>query len=157
VVALDPKPPHAGHLSRSLSSSWLLRCFDLYSERVVFLLESIPAREEYFKRFRVGDPLYMTYPVEPSLLEFICYLKQGRIRDFLLQLHNALEYGAMNRFPELTLEYARQHPLDILGREISQRDIDGYHKYRGEPMAPEPTGRSWDGTVKGFKETNKPL
>jgi hypothetical protein len=75
------------------------------------------------------------------------FLLRSIVQTFVLNAH----------FPELTLEYAYQHPLDVLGREISQRDIDGYHNYRGEPMAPEPTGRSWGGAIKGFKETNKPL
>lgn len=116
---------------------------------------AIGLAEEYFRRFRVGEPPYVTYPVEPALLEFTCYLKQGRIRDFLLQLHNALEYGAMNGFPELTMDYAFKNPLDVLGRDVSKKDIEGYHRYKGEPVAPEPTGRSWGGAVKGFKETNK--
>ncbi len=117
---------------------------------------SIPLAEEYFKHFRVGDSPYPTYPVEPELLEFMCYLERGLIRRFLQLLHNALAFGIGNGYPELTMEYARTHSTDILGKEVDQKTIDDFNAHRGRPVAPEPTGRSWGGAVKGFKETSNP-
>jgi hypothetical protein len=117
---------------------------------------AIRLAEEYFKHFRVGDSPYSTYPVEPELLEFMCYLERGLIRRFLQLLHNALAFGIGNGYPELTMEYARAHSTDILGKEVDQKTIDDFNAHRGRPVAPEPTGRSWGGAVKGFKETGNP-
>ena len=92
---------------------------------------AIHLAEEYFKRFRVGEPPYATYPVEPELLEFMCYLKRGLIREFLQLLHNALDYGVGNGYPELTFDYAREHSTDVLGREVDQRTIEDFNRHKG--------------------------
>jgi hypothetical protein len=112
---------------------------------------AIHLAEEYFRRFRVGEPPYATYPVEPELLEFMCYLKRGLIREFLQLLHNALDYGVGNGCPELTFDYAREHSTDVLGREVDQRTIEGFNRHKGRTAAEVPSGRSISGLVKGFK------
>jgi hypothetical protein len=113
---------------------------------------AISLAEEYFRRFRVGDAPYASYPVEPELLEFMCYMHRGLIRGFLQQLHNALDYGVGNGFPELTLGFAKEHSLDVLGREVDQKLVDGFNKNKGKAAVP---GRSWSGVMKGFKEEEK--
>jgi hypothetical protein len=96
---------------------------------------AISLAEEYFRRFRTGESPYTTYPIEPELLEFICYLQRGLIRGFLQQLHYALDFGVNNGYPELTYNYSKEHPLDILGREIDQRTIEGFNKHKGKITA----------------------
>jgi hypothetical protein len=116
---------------------------------------AISLAEEYFKFFRIGEPAYTTYPIEPELLEFVCYLNRGLIRGFLQQLHNVLDYGANNGYPELTFKYAREHPLEVLGKEVDQRIIDGFNKHKGKPVVDSDSSRSMSRLIKDFKQTEK--
>jgi len=117
---------------------------------------AISLAEEYFRHFRTGAPPYPTFPVEAELLEFICYMNRGKIRDFLQQLHHCLDYGAGNGWPEFTFEYAKGNPLNVLGREIGERDIEGFRKHRGKVAPGSGGGRSLSGLVKEFKKGGKP-
>jgi hypothetical protein len=116
---------------------------------------AISLAEEYFRRFRVGEAPYASYPVQPELLEFMGYMNRGLIRGFLQQLHNALDYGAGAGYPELTLEYAREHSLEVLGREVDQKLIDGFNKHKGKVTPPGPPIRSLGGLMKDFKEEDR--
>jgi hypothetical protein len=113
---------------------------------------AIGLTEEYFKHYRAGIAPYPTYPVQPDLLEFMCYVNRGLIRYFLQQLHNAIDYGERNGYPELTLEYAKSHALDVFGRELDQKLLDGFNKAKGKNTPPT---RSLSGLVKGFKDEEK--
>jgi len=116
---------------------------------------AIGLAEEYFRHFRTGEVPYASYPVEPELLEFMCYTNRGLIRGFLQQLHNALDYGAGVGYPELTLEYAREHPLEVLGREVDQKLVDGFNKHKGRVTPPGPPIHSLGGLMKDFKEEDR--
>jgi hypothetical protein len=113
---------------------------------------AISLAEEYFQSFRIGEPVYKTYPVEPELLEFICYLNRGLIRGFLQQLHNALDYGANNGYPELTLEYAKQHPLEVLGKEMDEKSIENFNKHKGKVTSTNNSNRSIGKLINDFKQ-----
>jgi len=115
---------------------------------------AISLAEEYFRFFREGKSPYSTYPIEPELLEFVCYLHRGLIRGFLQQLHNILDYGANNGYPELTFEYAKQHPLEILGKEVDQRIIDGFSIHKGKSVAASDS-RSISKLIKDFKQAER--
>jgi hypothetical protein len=108
--------------------------------------------EEYFRRFRISNSPYTTYPIEPELLEFICYLQRGLIRGFLQQLHNALVFGVNNGYPELTYNYAKDHPLEILGRELDQRTIDGFNRHKGRLITENDSNRGISQLIKDFKQ-----
>jgi hypothetical protein len=116
---------------------------------------AISLAEEYFKFFRIGEPPYATYPIEPELLEFVCYLNRGLIRGFLQQLHNILDYGASNGYSELTFEYAKKHPLEVLGKEVDQRMIDGFNKHKGKPVAESDSSRSMSKLIRDFKQSEQ--
>jgi len=87
---------------------------------------------EYFRHFRVGTPPYATFPIRPELVEFMCFMQQGVIRGFLQQLHNCLEYGLLMVVPEITLEFALEHPLEIFGRVVEPSHLDGFKKIKGQ-------------------------
>jgi hypothetical protein len=114
---------------------------------------AISLAEEYFKFFRIGEPSYTTYPIDPELLEFVCYLNRGLIRGFLQQLHNILDYGANNEYPELTFDYAKEHPLEILGKEVDPRTIDSFNRHKGRAVVVTDSGRSIGKLIKDFKQT----
>jgi hypothetical protein len=116
---------------------------------------AISLAEEYFKHFRVEEAPYASYPVEPELLEFMCYMNGGLIRAFLQQLHNALDYGLGAGYPELTLKYAREHSLEVLGKEVDQRLIERFNKHKGRVTPPGPPTRSLGGLMKDFKEEER--
>jgi hypothetical protein len=118
---------------------------------------AISLAEEYFQSFRIGEPIYKTYPIEPELLEFICYLNRGLIRGFLQQLHNTLDYGANNGYPELTLEYAKEHPLEVLGKEMDERTIENFNKHKGKITAINNSNRSIGKLIKDFKQNQSNL
>jgi hypothetical protein len=95
---------------------------------------------EYLKYFRKGEPPYPTFPIKPELIEFISFMQQGIIRNLLQQLHNCLEYARLANIPELTLEFALKHPLEILGREIERRQIENFQKVKGIQILPTDAG-----------------
>jgi hypothetical protein len=97
---------------------------------------AISLAEEYFKCFRTEGAIvpYSTYPFEPEVLEFICYLNRGLIRGFLEQLHNSLDYGANNELKEITFQFAKEHPLEIFGKEIDQRIYDNFYVLKGKTV-----------------------
>ena len=109
--------------------------------------------EEYFRRFRINEAQYITYPIEPELLELISYLQRGLIRGFLQQLHCALDFGVNNGYPELTYDYAKHHPLEILGREIDQKTIDGFNRHKGRLIAENDSNRGIGKLIKDFKQS----
>ena len=88
--------------------------------------------EEYFKRFRIREAPYTTYPVERELVELICFLQQGNIRRFLQQMYNCIEYGIMLELPEVTLRYALDNPQEIFGREISTTILDKFNNRKND-------------------------
>ncbi len=115
---------------------------------------AISLAEEYFKCFRINGAPYATFPIEPELLEFICYLNRGLIRGFLEQLHNGLDFGANNGHPEITFKYAKEHPLEILGKEVDQRTLDGFNRLKGKNTVEEDSNRGGIGKlIKDFKQS----
>ncbi|MBC8461261.1 MAG: hypothetical protein H8D67_25035, partial [Deltaproteobacteria bacterium] len=98
-----------------------------------------------------GEVPYPSYPFDPELLVFTWYFNKGIIRNYLQQLNHALKNGVMLGCPELTFEYAREHQLEVLGREITARMMEEYNRWRGR-AAPVKSGRSWGSTIKGFKD-----
>lgn len=114
---------------------------------------AISLAEEYFRCFRIDGAPYSTYPIEPELLEFICYLNRGLIRGFLQQLHNGLDFGENNGHPELTFKYAKEHPLEILGKEVDQRTFDGFNKLKGKMTNEDGSNRGIGKLIKDFKQS----
>jgi len=108
--------------------------------------------EAYFNRFRIGDVLYSTFPVAPEIIMLVWFLNKGVIRDFLQKLHHVIIYCALNGVPELSLEYALDHPLETFGREVNDKELDNYNRWRGKPASTSSTGRSWGFVFKDFKK-----
>jgi len=96
---------------------------------------------EYLDYFRDGSPPYASYPYEYELLSFMWYVNKGVIRNYLQQLHNSLEYGVIDGCPELTFEYAKTHQQEILGREVYDKLITEYERWRAKSMS-KTTGRA---------------
>ena len=116
---------------------------------------AISLAEEYFKCFRVCETQapYATFPIEPELLEFICYLNRGLIRGFLEQLHNSLDFGANNGHPEITFKYAEEHPLEILGKELDRRAFENFCKLKGKTITEDSSNRGIGRLIKDFKQS----
>lgn len=89
--------------------------------------QAVTLAKTYLDYYRTEEPPYPTYPIEDNLVSLINYLQGGNIRGLLQQLHNCIEYGTMKELPEITLEYALEHPLDILGREVSSKQLDRFY------------------------------
>ena len=95
---------------------------DRHSDQAVSLAKA------YFDYYRTEEPPYPTYPIEEKLVNLINFLQGGNIRALLQQLYNCLEYGLMKDLTEITFEYALKHPLDILGREVSNKQLERFQK-----------------------------
>ena len=92
--------------------------------------QAVQLTKAYFDYYRTKEPPYSTYPIQEDLVNFICYLQEGNIRALLQQLYNCIEYGTIKELEEITLKYALEHPLDILGREISSKQLKRYQNNR---------------------------
>lgn len=112
---------------------------------------AVALAEEYFRAFRSSEPPYPTYPVEPELLEIICYLNRGLIRGILITLKRAVDRGAREGYPELTVEYARARPENIFGRVVTEKDLEAFYAKKGKLSNSTQPGKSWRGIVKEFK------
>jgi len=113
--------------------------------------KAVSLAEEYLGHYRLGEAPYPSYPFEPELLVFTWYFNKGIIRNYLQQLNLALKNGVMLGYPELKLEYALEHQLEILGREVTARMMEEYNRWRGR-AAPVKSGRSWGSAIKDFKD-----
>ena len=116
---------------------------------------AISLAEEYFNFFRVGETQapYATFPIEPELLELICYLNRSLIRGFLEQLHNSLDFGANNGHPEITFKYAKEHPHEILGKEFDHRVFENFCRLKGKTITEDSSNRGIGRLIKDFKQS----
>ncbi len=89
--------------------------------------QAVTLAKEYLDFYRTEEPPYATYPIEEKLVNLINYLQGGNIRQLLQQLHSCIEYGSIKELSEITFDYALNHPLDILDREISSRQLERFN------------------------------
>jgi hypothetical protein len=89
--------------------------------------QALKLAKSYLDCYRTENPQYATYPIENELVNLINYLLGGNIRGLLQQLHNCIEYGTMKELPEITLKYALENQSDVLGREISSKQLDRFN------------------------------
>lgn len=111
---------------------------------------------EYFKYFRAGDPPYPTFPIRPELIEFVCFLHGGVIREVLQQLHNCLDHVAQTNMPELTLEYALKHSLEVFGKEVQVKTVEAFQRAKRQEPVGGTASRSLDQLVSDFKKKTEP-
>jgi hypothetical protein len=84
---------------------------------------------EYMKYFRVDEKSEsLIFPFDGEAISYICFLKNGRIRDLLQQLHQALKYGAENGYPFINMEFVKSHHLETTGEEF---DEEQYRLFSG--------------------------
>lgn len=90
--------------------------------------QAIMLAKAYLDYYRITDPPYSTFPIEEELINFLNYIQGGNIRALLQNLYNCIEYACIQELDELTLMYALNHPQQILGREIDQKQIERFYK-----------------------------
>lgn len=89
--------------------------------------QAVKLAKAYLDFYRTEEPPYSTYPIEEKLVNLINYLQGGNIRQLLQQLHSCIEYGTIKELQEISFEYALEHPLEILGREVSNKQLERFY------------------------------
>jgi hypothetical protein len=81
----------------------------------------IPLAVDYMDHFRTGSTENPTYPLDPRVIRYICFVKEGCIRYILQHLHQGLKYGAMNDHPYVDMSFLLDHHAEIMGSELNER------------------------------------
>jgi hypothetical protein len=77
--------------------------------------ETLALAADYMNHFRTGMPGYPTWPLQPDVIRYVSFLKDGNMRGTLQQLHECLKFAASNGNPEVTLDYVLEHHEGTLG------------------------------------------
>lgn len=87
---------------------------------------AVDLAEEYLHHFRTEDSPYPTYPLDPEVIRFICFLKEGVIRGILQQLHVCLKFGASIGNPPIDMDLILSHSRETLGIQIGKDHVDRF-------------------------------
>ena len=83
----------------------------------------IPLAQSYLDKFRISEPKYPTYPFTSKVLQFLCHIEGGKIRQILQRLHHLIEFGLENNFYEIDADVIINNPRGTLGREIRPDEL----------------------------------
>jgi len=85
--------------------------------------DAIPLVAEYLRHFRIGTAPSVTYPLDPQVIEYVCFLKEGNVRDLLHQLRDCLKFGAASRNPSIDMQFVLSHHRETMGMEINPEQL----------------------------------
>jgi len=83
---------------------------------------------KYMEHFRKGKPPTQTYPLDPEVIRYVCFLKDGNIRDVLQQLHECVKYGAMTGNSYIDMDFVLKHHRETMGTLINKELLDKFRK-----------------------------
>jgi len=92
--------------------------------------EVIPLAVDYMDHFRTGLPENPTYPLDPQVIRYICFVKEGCIRYILQHLHQGLKYGALHNHPYVDMGFLFKHHAEIMGSELNERRYKEFEMMR---------------------------
>lgn len=80
----------------------------------------IPLVTEYMKRYREGTAPDETFPLDPKVLRYVCFLKRGLIGHILQQLHECIDYGVTHGYKRLDMDLVLQDHSTTMGVEFRE-------------------------------------
>ena len=88
----------------------------------------IPLVTEYMKRYREGTAPDETFPLDPEVMRYVCFLKRGLIGHILQQLHECIDYGAAHGYKRMDMDLVLQDHSTTMGVEFRKRK---YEEFKG--------------------------
>ena len=76
---------------------------------------AIPLVTEYMKRYREGTAPDETFPLDPKVVRYVCFLKKGLIGPILQQLHECIDYGVTHGYKRLDMDLVLQDHDMMMG------------------------------------------
>jgi hypothetical protein len=89
---------------------------------------AIPLAEKYITFFRseiLDDP---TYPLDPLVIRYTCFLHGGNIREILQALHRCIDVGAKLNYPEINMDFIIANHSEIFGRDFNREKFKEFMK-----------------------------
>jgi hypothetical protein len=102
-----------------------LNVLDPRSELVVCLAR------EYLRSYRTEGATAApseTFPVDPAVIRYVCFLKKGNLRYILQQLHECINQGAIHGGRLIDMEFVLQNHEATMGIELIEEKHDEFTK-----------------------------
>ncbi len=93
----------------------------------------VPLTAEYLKNFRAGDVPYETFPIDPKVIRYACFLKKGNLRYILQQLHDCVNFGALSGAREIDMEFVLENHDMTMGSELVEEKHDEFTRTLERP------------------------
>lgn len=77
--------------------------------------DAIDLAIEYMNHFRTEKPDFPTFPMDPDVIRYVCFLKEGNIRQILQQLNECLKFAASNGGHRVSMDYVLEHHKETMG------------------------------------------
>lgn len=90
--------------------------------------EAVKLASQYISHFRQGDAPTATYPFDPLVIRYVCFLEEGNIRNILKQLYECLKFGALQREPLLNMDFVLEQHTQTLGRDLNKDKYEDFKR-----------------------------
>ena len=95
----------------------------------------VPLATEYIRRYRAGVAPDETYPLDSRVVRYVCFLKRGLIRQILQQLHECINFGVMQGYKKVDMDFVLQNHNMTMGVEFREDKYDEFKKLIGTSPA----------------------
>jgi len=92
---------------------------------------AVPLTEEYMKRFRTGEPSSPIFPFEPEVIQYACFVEDGRIRFFLQRLHDCLTFANQKGATVVNLNFILENHNSCMGTELNEKKLRAFKEAEG--------------------------
>ena len=86
----------------------------------------VPLAAEYIRDFRQGAVPYETYPLEPDVIRYVCFLKQGNLRAILQQLHECIEQAIKLDKKVIDMNLLKENHNLMMGKQINEKSLQEF-------------------------------
>ena len=89
----------------------------------------VPLAAEYIRNYRSGNVPYETFPLDPDVIRYVCYLKQGNLRAILQQLHECLDQAIQLNKKVIDMNLVRENHNSMMGKQINEKTMQEFESF----------------------------
>ena len=89
---------------------------------------AIPLAAEYVKRYRDGAAPDELFPIDPTVVRYVCFLKRGLIRHILQQLHECINFGVTQGYKRIDMDLVLQNHSMTMGVEFREEKYEEFKR-----------------------------
>lgn len=90
----------------------------------------VPLAVEYIRNYRRGSNVpYETFPLEPNVIRYVCYLKQGNLRSILQQLHECIEQAIQLNKKVIDMNLVKENHNLLMGKHLNEKNLQEFESF----------------------------